>query len=363
MIEKLLEMVVQQNASDLHLRCGSPAILRINGTLYRAKMDPLSPDQLQNFLHQLTSEQQHQNFLREKELDFAFQLGSMGRFRINVFFELGAPAFAIRSTRLQIPPFTSLGLPEIIRDLSMRKRGLILVTGTTGSGKSTLLASMLEHINQNASKNIITIEDPIEFLFEDKNATFAQREIGTDALSFEYALRSCFRQDPDIIMIGEMRDVVTVESTLAAADTGHLVMSTLHTMNATETISRIISFFPPHQHDQVRIILSNVLVAIISLRLLPRADNQGLVPACEILINSPNISELILDKDKHHLITEAIADGKVQYGSRTFDQSLMDLYQQQLVTMATARQNATSPDDFQLKVSGVEGTSDRRWGQ
>jgi twitching motility protein PilT len=243
----------------------------------------------------------------------------------------------------------------------MHKRGLILVTGTTGSGKSTLLASMIDHINNNTSSNIITIEDPIEFLYRDKKSIIAQREIGPDTNSFANALRASFRQDPDIILIGEIRDKETIETAMSAADTGHLVMSTLHTMNAVETITRIISFFPPHQHDQIRLILSSVLVAIVSLRLLPRIDGSAQVPASEILINTTNIAELILHPDKTHLILDAIAEGNNQYGSQTFDQSLFYLFQENLISLETAKQYASNPDDFELQIRGVQGTSDRKW--
>jgi twitching motility protein PilT len=243
----------------------------------------------------------------------------------------------------------------------MKRRGMILVTGTTGSGKSTLLASMIDHINSNTSVNIVTIEDPIEFLHRDKRSIIAQREIGTDSPSFNSALRASFRQDPDIILIGEMRDCETIETAMSAADTGHLVMSTLHTMNTTETITRIISFFPPHQHDQIRLVLSNVLVAIISLRLLPRKDKGGRVPAAEILINHAAISEYILDHEKSHMILPAISEGHSQYGSQSFDQSLLQLYHDDMITLEVARQNASNPDDFELAVRGVSGTSDRRW--
>jgi len=243
----------------------------------------------------------------------------------------------------------------------MHKRGLILVTGTTGSGKSTLLASMIDHINSNTASNIITIEDPVEFLYKDKRSIIAQRELGPDTHSFANALRSSFRQDPDIILIGEIRDKETIETAMSAADTGHLVMSTLHTLNTVETISRIISFFPPHQHDQIRLVLSSVLVAIISLRLLPAIGGKGQVPATEILINTANISELILNPDKTHLILDAVAEGYNQYGSQTFDQSLFYLHQEGLISLETAKQYASNPDDFELQIRGVQGTSDRRW--
>jgi twitching motility protein PilT len=304
---------------------------------------------------------QYEKFQRDGELDFATAITGVGRFRVNTFRQRGTPSFAIRSIRVDIPNFSELALPSVIMDIAMKKRGMILVTGTTGSGKSTLLASMIDHINSNTSVNIVTIEDPIEFLHRDKRSIIAQREIGSDSPSFNKALRGCFRQDPDIILIGEMRDVETIETAMSAADTGHLVMSTLHTMNATETITRIISFFPPHQHDQIRLVLSNVLVSIISLRLLPRKDGSGRIPAAEILINNAAISEYILNPEKSHLILPAISDGYTQYGSQSFDQSLLQLYQDEMITLDVAKQNASNPDDFELMIRGVSGTSDRRW--
>ncbi|MBD3418815.1 MAG: PilT/PilU family type 4a pilus ATPase, partial [Chitinivibrionales bacterium] len=281
--------------------------------------------------------------------------------RVNAFRQRGTISLAIRSIKTDVPRFEALNLPEIILDIAMRKRGLVLVTGTTGSGKSTLLASMVEHVNNNSSSNIVTIEDPIEYLYRDKKSIIVQREVGPDTNSFTNALRSCFRQDPDIILIGEIRDKETMEIAVSAADTGHLVMSTLHTMNAVETISRVISFFPPHQHDQIRLVLSSVLVSIISLRLLPRSNGQGRVPAAEILINNAAIAEYLLDQEKTHLINPAIAEGYTTYGSQTFDQSLLQLYKEDLIRFSLAKQNANNPDDFELKVKGIEGTSDRSW--
>lgn len=220
---------------------------------------------------------------------------------------------------------------------------------------------MIDHINTNVSVNIVTIEDPIEFLHRDKKSIIAQREIGSDAPNFTEALRACFRQDPDIILIGEIRDKETMEVALSAADTGHLVMSTLHTMNTMETISRIISFFPPHQHDQIRLVLSSVLVSIVSLRLLPKKDGSGRIPASEILINNASIAEYIQNPEKSHLILPAISEGYTQYGSQSFDQALLHLYHEDLISLELAKQNASNPDDFELQVQGVSGTSDRRW--
>jgi twitching motility protein PilT len=357
----LLNAMVEKNASDLHLRASSPASFRVNGELYRVQMEPLTDELMNAMAKEVMTEQQHEQFLRTNELDFAVGVQRVGRFRINAFRQRGTVSMAIRAIKMEVPAFEELGYPEVILDIAMRKRGLILVTGTTGSGKSTLLASMIDHVNTNASMNIVTIEDPIEYLYRDKRSIIAQRELGPDTDSFANALRASFRQDPDVILIGEIRDKETMEIALSAADTGHLVMSTLHTMNCVETISRIISFFPPHQHQQIRLVLSGVLVSIISLRLLARKDAAGRVPATEILINTAAIAEYLLDPSKQHLIMDAVAEGYTQYGSQTFDQSLLRLFQEDLISYTVAKQNANNPDDFELRVSGIQGTSDRRW--
>jgi twitching motility protein PilT len=360
-INQLLKAMVDKDASDLHLRAGGPPIFRLNGSLFRAQTEPLMPPDLERFCGELMNERQRAAFTQSNEIDFAVGVRGIGRFRINAFRQRGTPALAIRSTKAVIPAFSELNVPDVCLDLAMRKRGLILVTGTTGSGKSTLLASMIDHVNNNAAMNVVTIEDPIEFLFRDKKSAIAQREVGTDTTNFSDALRACFREDPDIILIGEIRDKITMETALSAADTGHLVMSTLHTMNCVETISRIISFFPPHEHDQVRLVLSGVLVGIISLRLLPRKDGTGRIPATEILINNATIMEYLTHPEKSPLIMGVVREGYAQYGSRSFDQSLLQLYRDDLITLAVAKQNANNPDDFELKVGGVEGTSDRAW--
>jgi twitching motility protein PilT len=360
-IDVLLRAMISQNASDLHLRVGAPAIFRVNGTLFRAQMPPLKAEQIADFLNELMNEGQLAAFSSNQEVDFARSVSGIGRFRISAFRQRGTPALAVRSSRFDVPSFESLALPPVILDMAMKRRGLILVTGTTGSGKSTLLASMINHVNKNSSANIVTIEDPIEYLFRDERSTIAQREIGSDTLGFTEALRASFRQDPDILFIGEIRDSLTMETALSAADTGHLVMSTLHTMNAVETISRIISFFPPHQHEQIRLVLSGVLVGIVSLRLLPRKDGQGRVSAAEILINNAAIAEYLLTPQSTPLILNNIREGFTSYGSRSFDQSLLQLYQDDVITFEVAKQHASNPDDFELKVGGIEGTSDRSW--
>jgi twitching motility protein PilT len=360
-INALLKTMMDKNASDIHLRSGTAPALRINGGLFRAQIEAPTPEELSQIAHDLMSEEQRKTFDEKHELDFAIGLKGVGRFRINAFRQRGSVSLAIRSIRTKIPAFTELNLPVVILDIAMKKRGLILVTGTTGSGKSTLLASMIDHINNNAAVNVVTIEDPIEFLYRDNKSIIAQREIGLDTHDFAAALRASFRQDPDVILIGEIRDTDTMETAMSAADTGHLVVSTLHTMNALETVSRIISFFPPHQHQQIRLVLSSVLIAVISLRLLPKKDGSGQVPAVEIMINNAAIAEYLRDSEKSYRIMDAICEGYTQYGSQSFDQSLLQLLRDDMITFPVAKQNASSPDDFELKVRGVEGTSDRRW--
>ncbi len=360
-IHALLKAMMEKGASDLHLRVGCAPVLRINGSLFRAQTDPISIADMEQFQQDILTQEQIERFHDAHELDIGVGVRGVGRFRINIFRQRGTPSFAIRSIKTVIPQFEELNIPSVVLDICMKKRGLILVTGTTGSGKSTLLASMIDHINKNAAQNIVTVEDPIEFLHRDRRSLIAQREIGADTADFATALRSCFRQDPDVILIGEIRDVDTMEVALSASDTGHLVMSTLHTMNAVETITRIVSFFPPHQHEQVRLILANVLVAVISLRLIPRKDGAGQVPAAEIMVNNASIAEYLRDPEKTHCILEAIKDGYTQYGSQSFDQSLYQLYQDDMINYQTAKQYASNPDDFELKIGGVAGASDRSW--
>jgi twitching motility protein PilT len=360
-VESLLKEMVLRNASDLHLRVGGQPAFRINGELYRLQNERIVPEQMEQFILDLMDRNQKSAFDENHELDFAIGIRNIGRFRVNAFKQRGTSALAIRAIVGIVPAFEQLGLPEVIRDLSLRKRGLILVTGTTGSGKSTTLASMIDHINEHTSSNIVTIEDPIEFLYKDKKSIISQREVSSDTTGFTTALRSAFRQDPDVILVGEIRDQETMSIGLTAADTGHLVLSTLHTMNAVETINRIVSFFPPHQHQQVRLMLSSTLVAIITLRLLARKDGKGRVPACEIMVNNATVRELLTQPENTHMIDTSIREGYTQYGSQSFDQSILRLYQDDLISYETALRAASNPDDFELKVRGVEGSSDRSW--
>jgi pilus retraction protein PilT len=360
-IEQLLRAMVDHKASDLHIRTGVPPIYRINGSLTKIFDTRVDPGMMDSFLDDIMNRDQKLRFEQNKECDFAVGARDMGRFRVNVFRQRGTIAVVIRHIKAKIPAFEELHLPEIIRDMALTRRGLVLVTGTTGSGKSTTLASMLDYINQREAVNIITVEDPIEYLYRDEKAIISQREIGVDTLSYANALRAALRQDPDVLLVGEIRDLETMQIALTAADTGHMVFATIHTTNATETIQRVLSMYPPHQHDEIRLLLAEVLAGIISLRLLPTADGQGRVPAAEVLVNTAAIKEYIRDKDKLELVEQAIAEGHMQYRSQTFDQALLNLYQSGQITLETAMNAATNKDDFDLKIRGISGTSDRGW--
>ncbi|MCQ2105651.1 MAG: type IV pilus twitching motility protein PilT [Fibrobacter sp.] len=360
-IEQLLREMVNRKASDLHIRVGVPPVYRINGSLQRPIEVRVDAAMMDSFLDDIMNREQKLRFEQNKECDFAVGARDMGRFRVNVFRQRGSIAIVIRHIKAKIPAFEELHLPEIIRDLALTKRGLILVTGTTGSGKSTTLASMLDYINQKESVNIITVEDPIEYLYRDNKAIISQREIGVDTLSYANALRAALRQDPDVLLVGEIRDLETMQIAMTAADTGHMVFATIHTTNATETIHRVLSMYPPHQHEEIRLLLAEVLAGIISLRLLPTKDGQGRVPAAEVLVNTGAIKEYIQDKDKIDMVEQAIAEGHMQYHSQTFDQALLALYQSEQISLETAMNAATNPDDFDLKIRGISGTSERGW--
>lgn len=361
-LRELLEYMSKQEASDLHMKAGSPPVIRVDGRLRVLKGRPsLSPEELKEAVTQLMTKSQLEYFASAKEIDFAIGVSKLGRFRVNVFMQRGSVAVAMRAIPMTIRDIDSLSLPPIIKELSLRPRGLVIVTGTTGSGKSTTLASMIEHINTNASKNVITIEDPIEFLFRDKESVISQRELGNDTESFATALKHVMRQDPDVILIGEIRDKATMDTAIQAADTGHLVMTTLHTLNAVETVNRIISFYPPHQHQHIRVLLAATLAGIICQRLLPRADGKGRIPGVEVMISTATVREYLLDELRTRSIQTAIEEGGIQYGMQTFDQSIMGLYKDGLITYEDAIESVSNPDEFNLKLRGIEATADRGW--
>jgi twitching motility protein PilT len=356
-----LEEMVRRGASDLHLKVGRPPVLRVNGKLFDAELPPLRPEDLKRCLEQVMSAEQRENFQAQKELDFAVGVQGLGRFRINVFQQRGSLGFSLRAIPFEIPALDELSLPMVLQEIAVYPRGLVLVTGITGSGKSTTLASMVRHLNERRSVNIVTIEDPIEFLHRDVRSCISQREVGTDTLSFHHALRHVLRQDPDVILLGEIRDRETMETVLKAADTGHLVLSTLHTTDAAQTIGRIISFFPPHQQPEVREILAGVLKAVISLRLIPRLDGHGRIPAAEVMVNTAAIADRIRKGDQIHTIPELMAEGRVQYGMQTFDQALMELYRSELISFDWAMYYASNPGEFALRASGIQGVTEVGW--
>jgi len=359
--KSILQRMIQQGASDLHLKVGRPPTLRVQGDLVPLEFPPMRPEDLKSLAEQVMTPRQVKEFSDHKEADFAIGVPGIGRFRVNVYQQRGTVAYALRAIPYQTRTVTELNLPAVVETIAMRPRGLVLVTGITGSGKSTALAAMIQHINERRRANIITIEDPIEFLHRDHNCHINQREVGIDTGSFGSALRRVLRQDPDVVMIGEIRDLDTLDTALKAADTGHLVFSTLHTTDATQTINRVLSFYPPHQQAEVRFALASALAAVISLRLVPRADGAGRIPACEVLINTAAVRDQIRDMTKSLSIPDLIKEGTVQYGMQSFDQSLMAWYTQGVVTYEQAMFFATNPSEFALRVQGVAGSSDTSW--
>jgi len=359
--KSVLQQMVQHNASDLHLKVGRPPTLRIDGHMVSLELPALKQEDLRSLAEQIMAPKNIKEFSEQKESDFALAVPGIGRFRVNAYQQRGTIAYALRTVPFQAKTVSELNLPEVCERISLMPRGLILVTGITGSGKSTALASMLHYINQNRHANIITIEDPIEFLHRDIKSSINQREVGTDTNSFAQALRRVLRQDPDIILVGEIRDVDTLDTALKASETGHLVFSTLHTTDATQTINRILSFYPPHQQTEVRYMLSTALRAIISLRLVRRADKKGRVPAAEILVNTEAVRDQIRDMTKSLNIPQLIREGAVPYGMQSFDQSLMNWYQKGVISYDDALFAATNPAEFSLRVQGIAGSSDTSW--
>src|SRR6187200_198510 len=358
-INQLLQIAVASGASDLHLKVGSYPMMRVNGTLVVASEEKrLDRSDTEAIAQAILGPEHVEKFKKNQDVDLAYSIPGVGRFRCNVFQQRGTVGLVLRVIPTRIKTIDELGLPPVLKRIAAEERGLVLVTGTTGSGKSTTLAAMIDHINTSRSTHIMTVEDPIEYLHRDHHSIVNQREVAVDTQSFSHALRSALRQDPDVILVGEMRDHETVETALLAAETGHLVFSTLHTLDATETINRIIAVFPPHQQRQVRIQLAAVLKAAISQRLMPRADGVGRVPAVEVMVSTGFIRDCIVDKDRTSMIHGAIAAGTSQYGMQTFDQSIFGLYQQGFVTLDEALRWASNIDEFKLKVQGISTTAD-----
>ncbi|OIP61414.1 MAG: type IV pili twitching motility protein PilT [Nitrospirae bacterium CG_4_9_14_3_um_filter_53_35] len=358
----LLKTAIERKASDVHFKVGSPPVLRIDGELIpMIEHKRLISEDTIGIAFSIMNNYQKQKFKTNNETDVAYSVPGLGRFRVNIFQQRSTVAIVLRVIPHRIQQIADLNLPPVLEKLSLMQRGLVLVTGTTGSGKTTTLAAMIDHINNNRTSNVITIEDPIEFLHKDKKSIINQREIGTDVKAFDGALRSALRQDPDVILVGEMRDYDTISTALMAAETGHFVMSTLHTVDAMETVNRIIAVFPPHQQKQIRIQLSAVIKGIISQRLVVRADGKGRIPAVEVMLATDLIREYIVDKDKTRLIHDAIAAGRSQYGMQTFDQSLMEIYHRGLISYDEALKRSSNPEDFALKARGIQSTSDLSW--
>jgi len=358
-INQLLQTAVASGASDLHLKVGSYPMMRVNGTLVAASEEKrLDRNDTEAIAQSILGRDHVEKFKQNQDVDLAYSIDGLGRFRCNVFQQRGTVGLVLRVIPTKIKSIDELNLPPVLKKIAQEERGLVLVTGTTGSGKSTTLAAMIDYINATRQAHVMTVEDPIEYLHRDNHSIVNQREISVDSPSFAHALRAALRQDPDVILVGEMRDLETVETALHAAETGHLVFSTLHTLDATETINRIIAVFPPHQQRQVRIQLSAVLKAALSQRLLPRADGLGRVAAVEVMTSTAFIRDCIIDKDKTSMIASAIAAGTSQYGMQTFDQAIFSLYSQGIVTLEEALRWASNVDDFKLKVQGIATTSD-----
>ena len=360
-VDRLLSVLLAEDVSDIHFKVGSPPILRKAGIIVRAEsVGALQPEHVDQLAFEMMTEPQRKRFREGDEIDLAHSLPGTARFRVNVYRQRGSTAVVMRRIPFEIPDIDTLGLPPIVKRIALEQRGLVLVTGATGSGTSTTLASMIDFINENEKRHIVTVEDPIEFLHHDKGSSVCQREVGIDSDSWTSALRSVFRQDPDVILIGEMRDAASAAVAITGAETGHLVMSTLHTSDAPETVNRIIDMFPSHQQKQVRTQLGGLLKAVISQRLLTNREGTGLVLAAEVMVHTALIQNYIIDPQKTHLIRDAIETSGPQYGMQSFDMALLRLLAQGSIDEATALAAATNPTALQLKLKGVEAPSDWR---
>jgi twitching motility protein PilT len=358
-IDELLRSACESKASDLHLKVGNYPYIRVDGDLRpMSQYQRVSSEDMLNMAFSIMTNRQKQKFKENTELDMAYGVAGLGRFRVNVFQQRGNVGMVLRVIPTKIRTLEELYMPRVIDKICEEQRGIVLVTGTTGSGKSTTLAAMIDRINSSSTDHIITIEDPIEFLHRDKKGFVNQREVEVDTPAFGSALRAALRQDPDVILVGEMRDLETIQTALLAAETGHLVFSTLHTLDATETIQRIIAVFPPPEQKQIRLQLATTLRAVISQRLVRKSDGIGRVPAVEVLVATEYIRDCIINPEKTRLIHDAIAQGVSQYSMQTFDQSLYDLYNQGLITLEEALVNSSNPDEFKLRIAGIRSTAD-----
>lgn len=351
-IDDYLKQMLEKGASDLYFKVASPPYLRIDDKLMPAGKEKVEPLDLDNILDSILTDDQKKLFLSTKELDAAYSIAGLGRFRFNVYMQRGTKAITFRSIKVDKPSFDDLNLPvDVMEKLSSQRRGLILITGHAGSGKSTTIASMIDYINNNFERHIITIEDPIEFIHSDKKSIISQREIGSDTMDFSNALRHVIRQSPDVIVIGEMRDTATMQTAIMAAETGHLVFSTLHTVDATQTAERIVNFFPPHAHNQIKLQLSQLLKGALSMRLVPRSDKPGRVPACEVMLATPTVKKYIMEGKSKQLLS-VIEEGKL-FGMKSFNQALVELLDKSIISKESALNYASNPDELALKLKDI----------
>lgn len=364
-LDEILKMAMKKGASDVHLKAGIMPVIRRHGILrpLSSRLPTLSGEEIDKMAMEIMDDRIREKFLAEHEVDMGYGISGLGRFRVNVFRQRGTTRMVIRNIPHLVPSIKDLNLPEVVEKIASVERGMILVTGVTGSGKSSTLAAIIDYINRNKNKHILTIEDPIEFLIRDRKSIITQRELGVDATGFASSLKAALRQDPDVILIGEMRDMETIETALTAAETGHLVLSTLHTLDAQETINRIVAAFNPHHQHQIRMQLASVLKAVISQRLARRRDKSGFVPAVEILINNSRVRDMMEDPDKTKYISQAIEEGQVSWGMQSFDQSLMDLIDKKLISFEEALALSTNPEDFRIRYSGVDAMDGKKWSE
>jgi twitching motility protein PilT len=360
-IRPLLDEVVKRKASDLHVKIGTAPTIRVDGELLPLDVPSPTVEEMETAVEEVLTPNQRKEFKETSEVDFAFGVPGLARFRANFYRQRGSSAMAFRLIPFDPPSVSELNLPAIIEDLALKPRGLVLVTGTVGSGKSTTLAAMVRIINDNLKKNIITLEDPIEFLHRDNKSLISQREVGSDTETFAAALRHILRQDPDVILIGEIRDQLTMSIALTAANTGHLVFSTLHTVDAAQAVNRIISFFPPHQHQEIRFLMASCMEAIVSLRLVPRTDKKGRVPATEVMIATGTVKEFLADAGRTHLVKNVIEESTTEYGMQSFDQSLLAWYNKGVISLEDALRYASSPTALQIKAKGIDSGSEASW--
>ena len=357
-IDDILKAAVRVGASDIHVGTGRHPIFRVEGKLMPVKNAPkLTVDDVKSMAYSMMNPAQREKFENLFEMDLAYSISGLSRFRVNIFQQRGSLSIAIRSIPFNILNFQSLHLPPVMEKIAGEERGLVIVTGTTGSGKSTTLAALVDYINKNKARHIITVEDPLEYMHEDQMSYINQREVGIDTMAFANAMRAALREDPDVILVGELRDLETMEICLSAAETGHLVLTTLHTLDAMESINRMLTVFPPHQHNQVRYQLAQVLKAIVSQRLVPTTDGKARVPAVEVLIATERIKDLISDPTKTWEIRQAIQEGSLHYGMQTFDQCLYNLYKGNLITYDEAMRQATNRNDLAMRIEGITSGS------